>query len=176
MLLQLGKAVTEALLLRERAHYPDVSGDQSHYKVIFEKAPVGIFQSDENGSITYTNPRWQEIHGLTYEQSLGRGWRKIIHPQDRARVLSEMKVFSDTGGSVTTNFRLLRGSRELSVHANIRTVTIDASGKRGFIGTVDDISTLRLTEGSCDPQTGFLIVLNGSPVSGDGSQICAAGL
>lgn len=156
MLLQLGKAVTEALLLRERAHYPDVSGDQSHYKVIFEKAPVGIFQSDENGSITYTNPRWQEIHGLTYEQSLGRGWRKIIHPQDRARVLSEMKVFSDTGGSVTTNFRLLRGSRELSVHANIRTVTIDASGKRGFIGTVDDISTLRLTEGSLRSTNRFL--------------------
>src|SRR6185436_17721225 len=51
--------------------------------------PVGIFRTDATGRRVYVNQCWTRIAGLTFEQAKGDGWLNAIHPDDRARVVTE---------------------------------------------------------------------------------------
>ncbi|WP_017316537.1 PAS domain S-box protein [Mastigocladopsis repens] len=52
------------------------------FRSLSEFAPVGIFLCDSQGRNIYTNPRCQAIYGCTFEESLGYGWLKLVHPED----------------------------------------------------------------------------------------------
>lgn len=46
------------------------------------RAPVGVFATGVDGSCVYVNDRLCELTGRTFEQSLGDGWTRAIHPDD----------------------------------------------------------------------------------------------
>jgi PAS domain S-box-containing protein len=52
------------------------------FRSLSEFAPVGIYLCDSQGRNIYTNPRCQAIYGCTFDESLGYGWLKLIHPED----------------------------------------------------------------------------------------------
>jgi PAS domain S-box-containing protein len=45
--------------------------------------PQIVWLAQVNGSVTNFNPRWYEYTGLTASESLGWGFLKAIHPEDR---------------------------------------------------------------------------------------------
>ncbi|MBI4514634.1 MAG: PAS domain S-box protein [Deltaproteobacteria bacterium] len=62
---------------------------EQRYATLTTISPVGVFHTDEQGRCEFVNERWRELAGLTAEQSLGEGWIKVIHPDDRERVIKE---------------------------------------------------------------------------------------
>lgn len=144
---ELANAVTQALLLRERAFYPEVSSEEGRFKLIAEASPLGIFQADSSGACTYTNPKWREIFGLNEIQSLGHGWRDVIHPADRAEFFRKLKRAAATGGSFDLECRLLRkGGEVVHAHSKMRSISLGDSSQRGFVGSVEDISRRKRAE------------------------------
>jgi PAS domain S-box-containing protein len=110
-------------------------------------APVGIYQMDASGGCLYTNPCWQEIAGLTLEESLGDGWRRAVHPDDLERVLKEREVTSSEERDLPIEFRFQRaGGSARWVHAR-STAVRDAQGRiTGRVGTVEEITQRREAE------------------------------
>ncbi|HND86111.1 MAG TPA: ATP-binding protein, partial [Pseudobdellovibrionaceae bacterium] len=53
------------------------------WSALTKSAPVGIFQTDKQGSLTYMNAQGLTLSGMTVEQALGYGWLDAIHPEDR---------------------------------------------------------------------------------------------
>jgi len=55
-------------------------------KVLFQTlataSPVGIFRTLPDGKTTYVNPKWCELSGLSFEEAIGDGWKKAVHPDD----------------------------------------------------------------------------------------------
>jgi PAS domain-containing protein len=70
---------------------------EERFRLLSASSPIGIFQTDATGRVVYTNARWQEMAGLTAEESLGGGWSKAIHPEDRAGVLASWETTARTG-------------------------------------------------------------------------------
>ena len=141
MLHELAQAVTQALLLREKSYYPEITGDEERFRVISEVSPQGIFQANLAGSCIYANSIWREIYRLTPEQSLGQTWRERVHPDDREKFASDIKRLANSTTAVVIENRLLHPDGEVThVYAKARVVTWGKPPQRGLVGTVEDVT------------------------------------
>lgn len=52
-------------------------------QVLMEGIPQLVWRAVGRGDWTWSSPQWSELTGLTPEQSMGRGWLKAFHPDDR---------------------------------------------------------------------------------------------
>ena len=51
-------------------------------RTIADNVPQLIWTNEPNGIANYFNRRWYEYTGLSYEESIGLGWQKVVHPDD----------------------------------------------------------------------------------------------
>jgi PAS domain S-box-containing protein len=116
------------------------------FETLADLSPAGIFRTDTEGRITYVNRAWMEFAGLNFEQSMGYGWRKAIHPDDLPRVSETWTEAVRGAKKVRMDFRFLRDgvSRWVEVLA---VNEYDADGKRiGFLGVDIDITERKAAE------------------------------
>lgn len=52
-----------------------------------DEVPVLIWQANANGLLNYFNQRVYEYSGATHEELVGSGWLRVVHPEDRQRVV-----------------------------------------------------------------------------------------
>ncbi len=115
----------------------------AHFKSLSEASPIGIFFNDSVGNCTYTNPRWQEITGVDYENSLGDGWARMIHPDDKDRVFNEWERDINAHRGFSSEFRIQLLSGELRwVRSQAASIKSDSDPERitGYVGTTENIT------------------------------------
>jgi PAS domain S-box-containing protein len=139
-------AVAKDVTDRKRAEEASRESEK-WFEILSEASPVGIFRTDVDGHCQYTNSRWQEIAGISLEESLGAGWANAIHPDDRDTVFAQWSQSIRRGLETESEYRFLRPTGEVAlVHSRTRALT-DAKGKStGFVGTVEDITAARRSE------------------------------
>jgi PAS domain S-box-containing protein len=87
-----------------------------------------------------------ELSGLTYEEALGFGWLKAVHPDDREQLEGKWKTDFQLKESSKAEYRFLRSD------GNIVWVTGDAVPEWnndkiiGYIGTITDITVHKKSE------------------------------
>jgi PAS domain S-box-containing protein len=59
---------------------------QHLFQTLSNVSPVGIFRTDPDGDITYVNPKWSELSGLTLKEAAGFKWLNAVHPDDREKL------------------------------------------------------------------------------------------
>ena len=113
---------------------------EERFRVLCDAAPVGIFQMDAEGYCLYTNPKWQDIAGLTLQQSLGEGWGRAIHPDDFEDVIATRNEAMHGHKSYEQRFRFVSPDGEVRwVHSMVSAVR-EASGQVvGYVGTIEQI-------------------------------------
>lgn len=52
-----------------------------------DEAPVLIWQAEADGLLSYFNERVFEYSGATHDELAGSGWLRLVHPDDRQRVV-----------------------------------------------------------------------------------------
>jgi diguanylate cyclase (GGDEF)-like protein/PAS domain S-box-containing protein len=146
VLSQLAKAVVHALELRRSVLAELQAANQlaerdAWFRTLNEAAPIGIFHTNTSGACSYTNPRWQEIFGLSLAQSLGQGWSQTIHPEDQARVFEHWLNCARSQQDFEMDFRVhVPGAALRHVHARSRPVLGLGGEFIGHVGAVEDIS------------------------------------
>jgi PAS domain S-box-containing protein len=116
---------------------------EEKFRSLSMASPVGIFQTDIEGKCIYTNPRWQEITGLTLEESLGYGWSNAIYPEDRER------IFNEWNQSALEKREFLAEFRFQQPDGTVRWVRARAAQLKngdkvvGYVGTDEDITELK---------------------------------
>jgi len=117
------------------------------FRVLSASLPVGVFQTDLKGRNVYSNPRWEELSGQTTDESLGEGWSKAIHPDDRTAVLAEWQRFVDGGSTYSREYRLLRPDGEIRwVHTRAAPIRLESGDVVGIAGTIEDITERKHAE------------------------------
>ena len=142
----LGQAAVAALEARHvlRLHQQAIAenyASEARFRTLCDYSPHGVFYTDSHGSCTYTNQRWQEIYGLTFEQSLGQGWAEGVHPDDRTAVLNLWQNTAPGQDEAEMEFRIRRGDNTVrTVCARAHAVKNAAHQIIGYVGSVEDIS------------------------------------
>lgn len=120
---------------------------QARFQALADSSPNGIFQADKKGQYVYVNQRWQDISGLTEKETLGQGWTRALHPDDRERLtnswfdtVESCKPWKEEGRLLQPNgevrWVLLNATLELDKHGHINS----------FVGTVTDITERKYIE------------------------------
>ncbi|MDB5073236.1 MAG: histidine kinase, partial [Candidatus Eremiobacteraeota bacterium] len=59
--------------------------------------PQLVWTNDADGNALHVNRRWIEYTGLSFDESLGRGWTRVLHPDDVAGMEREWRDALVTG-------------------------------------------------------------------------------
>ncbi|RZS90684.1 PAS domain-containing sensor histidine kinase [Aquimarina brevivitae] len=121
---------------------------QSRYKTLTNISPVGIFMTKPNGKTIFVNPRWCEISGMSYEEALGEGWLKAVHPDDRQRLKKGWENDTEDRKASYSEYRFINkkdGSIKWVLGQAIP--EYDENGRiSGYVGTITDITEIKLYE------------------------------
>jgi PAS domain S-box-containing protein len=83
---ELRKEVAE----RERAEEA-VRQSEEHLRLVIDTIPQQIMSGPNDGTLDFANAQWRSYTGLTQEELQGRGWQRIIHPDDREPLLKTVE-------------------------------------------------------------------------------------
>jgi PAS domain S-box-containing protein len=131
--------------IRDRTR--ELRSSEERFRSLSSASPIGIFETDEQGRCVYTNPRWQEISGLTFDQSLGDGWSQVLLPEDRGEIIAAWRDATASHEPFHGEFRLRSPDgtvRWASCHS--AALRRDDGSTTGFVGTIEDISFQKQAE------------------------------
>jgi PAS domain S-box-containing protein len=84
---------------------------EARFRTLVEQVPAVIYidSNDEVSSAIYMSPQVEEMLGYTPDEWLDDPelWVKILHPDDRERVLAEDARVDETGGPFSVEYRML---------------------------------------------------------------------
>ena len=130
-------AVLEAAPLHDR---------EERFRAMADASPVRMFLVDAQGKNVYSNHVWCQVTGYTFNEALGDGWSKVIHPKDRDRVFSEWEAYRRNHTTFDHVLRYLsKDGKVIWVRVRISPVR-DGTSLLGHVGVVEDITEHRRAE------------------------------
>lgn len=116
------------------------TGDQE-FQTLADSAPALIWMDAPGKGCTFLNKYWLTFTGVPIEEQLGTGWLKLVHPDDRSRVLEAFHSALVEKSDFEVEYRLWhkdgayrsvreRGSPRLDLQNQVM----------GYIGTAWDLS------------------------------------
>jgi len=117
------------------------------FRSLTEAASVGIFRTDAAGKCLYVNERWCQMAGLDAAAAAGYGWTAAIHPEDRERVIAEWNEAVQWRQPFMCEYRFQTKEQTTAWILGQAQAERDQNGDvRGFVGTITDISDLKMKE------------------------------
>jgi PAS domain S-box-containing protein len=84
------RALRTEIAERERAE-ETVRRSEEHLRLVIDTIPQQIMSGPNDGTLDFANAQWRSYTGLTQEALQGRGWHRIIHPDDREPLLKAVE-------------------------------------------------------------------------------------
>jgi len=75
----------------------DVRRSEDRLRLAIDTIPQQIWSGPPDGSLDYCNAQWRSYTGLTLEELKGEGWQRMLHPDDRDRVVNAWRESVATG-------------------------------------------------------------------------------
>ncbi len=133
--LMLVRDVTEAQQLEQR------------FQAMADAVTMGIYMSDMQGLVTYTNPAFQRLFGMAAEAALGNGWVQAVHADDRRSVIGGWATATAATRGFETEFRIADGTSGWRLALGHSRPIVRADGAVvGHVGTVVDVTQARELE------------------------------
>jgi PAS domain S-box-containing protein len=116
-----------------------VAEGDARFRLLSDLAPVGIMQTDADGTCRFVNDKWCEMAGIPPAEVIGRNWRTTINPRDVEQI-DAMRNEGARAEELATDCRLLTASgREVWVHAVVRRVLDGAGNLIGRVAALTDV-------------------------------------
>ncbi len=117
------------------------------FKQLSKISPVGIFISDIDGKTEYWNDMLCKITGMSIEEGAGEGWAEGVHPDDQERVFNQWNESTNARADFRSEYRFIDREGNITWTVGQATSILNPQGETtGFIGTITDITDLKLAE------------------------------
>ncbi len=117
---------------------------EARYRTLVEQLPVVVYMDavDDVATALYVSPQYERLTGYTPAERLAEPglWLRMLHPDDRDRVMAESDRVNVTGEPFDIEYRLVRGDGEVVwVHDHAYMVDLPG-GRTAWQGVLTDIS------------------------------------
>ncbi|MGF9759922.1 EAL domain-containing protein [Microvirga sp. 0TCS3.31] len=120
---------------------------EEHYRYSVELNPQIPWTADAEGNVLSTSTRWNQLMGVPQEDTLGSGWARVLHPDDRSLMKQKWVEAVHTHGPLDVE---CRGSLADGSYRWFRSRAIPRFAEDGTVvrwyGTVEDIHDRKLAE------------------------------
>jgi PAS domain S-box-containing protein len=125
----------------QKRTYEALRQSEERFRMLGTYAPVGIFSNDARGQCNYINNCGAKLSGTTPEAVMGLEWSKIIHPEDRDRVVSTWIAAVQAGKEFVGQYRFKTPEGATPWVSTVAVPLRNGDGTiRGYVGTLIDIS------------------------------------
>ena len=120
---------------------------EAKFRTLGESAPDAIFLADSIGQWIYCNSPWMKMTGLSSAESLGHGWTRALHPEDKDKVLEQCKKALRERKDFTQEFRLLSSLGQVRwVSYRTAPAQYEPGETGGYAGSIKDITPYKEVE------------------------------
>jgi PAS domain S-box-containing protein len=134
--------ITDRALAREM-----LRESEERFRLIANSAPVPMWVSRIDGQRSFANQAYLDFLGLSYEEALVFDWRKVLHPDDLARILQEQVTGEGSHKPFVLEARYRRADGQWRWMHSESQPRWDPTGKQiGFIGVAHDITVAKQAE------------------------------
>lgn len=139
--------ITERRLAEKR-----LEESEERFRTMADHAPIMIWMADAQDKPSYRgcdffNQRWHDFTGLTLEQTRGRRWLDIVHPDDRNRCLAAYQRVFRRKRPFRMEYRVQRRDGMFRWIQDAGVPRFAGEGKLvGYIGTWLDVTDHKLFE------------------------------
>ena len=123
-----------------------LAANRGRYELLSNLSPAGIVHCSANARLTYCNPAWQRMTGLTFEQAMGCGWKPAMHPDDQQRVDEDWIGAVKERRGYRTEFRFIRDDGVTWVACDAAPEFDENGELKGFVAVLLDISDRKQLE------------------------------
>jgi PAS domain S-box-containing protein len=75
----------------------DLRQSEDRLRLVIDTIPQQIWSGPADGSLDFCNLQWRSFMGFSQEDLQGNGWQRMLHPDDRERVIRAWRECVDTG-------------------------------------------------------------------------------
>ncbi|MCB0394670.1 MAG: CHASE domain-containing protein, partial [Bdellovibrionales bacterium] len=125
-------------IIREKNRVLKIRSNE--WETLLASDNIAIFQTNKEGRCIFVNQKWLKLTSLRYEEALGDGWIKGIHPEDRQAVSNEWKNSVELERDFQMEYRYGNDLKYSWVNVLATRVEGDNGKAFGHIGIGIDIS------------------------------------
>jgi PAS domain S-box-containing protein len=130
---------------------------ERRYHTLAQSVPVGIFHTDSQHKVTWANRAWTDITGLSLEESLGDGWARAVHPEDREGIFEAWRAAVAAGAPYRREHRFVRPDGDVRWVICRAVEQLDEHGTSlGRVGSVTDITDAKAAATAKDQIIGLV--------------------
>ncbi len=120
--------------------------NQAELAAVNDASPLGLLRADKDGNCTYVNRTLEAIIGVSRRAALGLGWLDAIHPDDRNFMAQAREHMNSSREPFKAVVRCVHPDGRM-VWTSLKFAAIRIDNEiEGYVGSVDDITTLREAE------------------------------
>lgn len=133
-------SILQGMIESEHAVSQAARDAELQFRTLAEAIPQIVWTAGPDGLTTYINRRWYEMTGTAVQGSLGGGWMKALHPDDRDVCREKWKESMRTGQPFEIEYRLHDAKGRFRWYLDRAMPLRDASGAIiKWFGTCTDI-------------------------------------
>jgi PAS domain S-box-containing protein len=137
----LGQGRMQALALLDSTSR-DLLASEERFRSLAASAPLGIFQTDNGGSLQYANRRFHEVAGLEPGETLCSDWLCIAHPDDIGSLTAAWRTALAAQDEFSARFRVPTGGSEVRwVQVHAAPMRVGTGGEQlAYVGSMQNIT------------------------------------
>ncbi|HEV3408827.1 MAG TPA: PAS domain S-box protein, partial [Chthoniobacterales bacterium] len=137
---------------------------EERFRNVADNVPQVIWTNDAEGNANYFKRRWYKYSGLSYEESVGPGWQKIVHPEDEPSSVERWQRALAKGDVFDCEYRLRAANGEYRWFIG-RNVPLRQNGQvLSWFGSATDIQDLKQAQAKArEAEERFRLLVEGTP-------------
>lgn len=121
---------------------------EERYRLLLEQSPTitYTYRAEPKGQPTYVSPQVEKLLGYRPEEFIEAPdlWERLLHPQDRERIVAEVQQSQASGKSLLTEYRMIaRDGRVVWFQHSAVLVRDYEGGTAYWLGVAADMTPLR---------------------------------
>ncbi len=121
---------------------------EERFRLLCTCSPVGVFVTDPQGDIVYTNPRFRTICQMSEDCPMSEGWLGRVHPDNLEAARSSWADYMTDGQEYSQEFEFVTDGEGAQCWVAIRAARLVSEQKTflGYVGTIENVTERRQAE------------------------------